>query len=151
MMDEHLKEIAGILIAAVLVLDGLLHVYWATGCIWPASDRLALSQAVLNSNKTRLFKPATLVPLACMLFLGALAVLVRLHLIEMPGAYLPSWLLELAVLAITAGFLMLGLAGIIRALGLVKSKSRLYYRLNLIVYMPACLLLFAAAIAAFYS
>ena len=59
-MNDRLIELAGILIAVVLAVDCLLHVYWATGRIWPAQDQLTLCQAVLNSNKTRLFKPVVL-------------------------------------------------------------------------------------------
>ncbi|WP_314591077.1 hypothetical protein [Paenibacillus terrigena] len=55
-MNEQLKDFAGILVAFVLAGDCLLHLYWAKGLIWPSPDQLTLSQAVLNGNKTRLFK-----------------------------------------------------------------------------------------------
>ncbi len=54
----------------------------------------------------------------------------------------------MGILAVAAGLLLRGLAGIIWALGLAASKSRLFYKLNLIVYMPVCLVLFVAAVAA---
>lgn len=145
-MNEQMADLAGIFIALVLVGDSLLHVYWAKGHIWPAPDQLSLSQAVLNSNKTRLFKPATLVPLACLLLLGALTVLARIHRLGMPGQLIPDWLLQLGIWLIAAGFLLLGLVGIIRAFGLLEAKSRLFYKLNLIVYTPLSMVLFAAAI-----
>ena len=78
-MSEHVKELAGIVVAAVLTVDGFMHAFWATGQIWPAQDQLALIQAVLNSNKTRLLRPTVLAPLAGLLLLGALIVLARIH------------------------------------------------------------------------
>ncbi len=146
-MNDRLIELAGILIAVVLAVDSLLHVYWAAGRIWPAPDQLTLCQAVLNSNKTRLFKPVVLIPLACMLFFGALLVLARVQRLGLLGQLIPDLFLQWGIWVITAGFLLLGLTGILRALGLIKAKSKLYYKLNLMVYTPACLILFAAAAA----
>jgi len=40
-MNEHLQELAGIVVAGVLALDGLLHAYWATGQIWPARESVS--------------------------------------------------------------------------------------------------------------
>ena len=145
-MNEQIIELAAILIAAVLATDGLLHAYWATGRIWPAPNRLALIQLILNSNKTRLLKPMILVPLAGMLFLGALTVLARVHSLGTLGQFIPGPLLQLGILVVAAGLLLRGLAGIVWALGLVASKSKLFYTLNLMVYTPVCLLLFAAAV-----
>jgi hypothetical protein len=92
-MNELLKELAGIAVAAVLATDGFLHAYWATGQIWPARDQLTLIQAVLNSNKTRLLRPTVLAPLAGLLLLGALIVLARVHLFGMLGQLIPGPLL----------------------------------------------------------
>jgi hypothetical protein len=146
-MSQYVKEIAGILVAAVLIADGLLHAYWATGRLWPAQDKLSLAQAVLNINKTRSFRPAFLVPLACLLFCGALIVLAQIHSLGMPEQFIPGPLLRLGVLAIAIGLLLRGLAGIVWVLRLAASKSGLFYKLNLIVYTPLCLLLFAAMVA----
>jgi hypothetical protein len=145
-MNEQLINLAGILIALVLVGDSLLHVYWAMGHIWPAPNQLSLSQAVLNSNKTDLFKPPTLVPLAGLLLLGALTVLARIHLLGRLGQLIPELWLQIATWVIAAGFLLIGLTGIVRAVGLLEAKSKLYYKLNLLLYMPLCLVLFAAAV-----
>lgn len=144
-MNEQLKDLAGIFVALVLVGDSLLHLYWATGRYWPARDPLSLSQAVLNSNKTRLFKPAC-VPLACLLFIGALMVLARIHRLGTFGQRIPDWFLQLGIEVLAAGFLLLGLTGILRATRLVKAKSRLFYKLNLLAYTPLSLVLFAAAV-----
>lgn len=147
-MSQDIKELAGILLAVVLVADGLLHVYWATGQIWPARDRLSLAQAVLNINKTRSFRPSVLIIIACLLFCGALIALARIHLLGMLGQLIPDLLLQLGILTVATGLLLRGLAGIVWILRLAASKSELFYKLNLIVYTPACLALFAAAVAA---
>ncbi|GHO59938.1 DUF3995 domain-containing protein [Ktedonobacter robiniae] len=147
-MSQNIKELAGILVAIVLIADGLVHAYWATGRIWPAQDRLSLAQAVLNINKTRSFRPAILVPLACLLFCGALIVLARVHYLGMFEQLIPSSLLQLGTLAVTIGLLLRGLAGIAWALRLAASRSEMFYKLNLIVYTPLCLVLFVAAAAA---
>ncbi|MEW9702181.1 DUF3995 domain-containing protein [Paenibacillus sp. SI8] len=145
-MNEQLVEAAGILVAAVLAVDGLLHAYWATGAIWPASNKLSLAQAVLNSNKTQLFKPRGLILLTTLLCLGALIVLARIHHLGVLGDLISDSVLQLGILVVTAGLLLRGLAGIVWALGLVAAKSKLFFKLNLMVYTPACLILFAAAV-----
>lgn len=144
-----MNEFAGILVAAVLAADGLLHAYWATGRIWPAQDPKTLSLAVLNGDIT--FATPGVFALACVLLLGALTVLARVHLLGMLGQIIPAPLLQLGILAIAAGLLLRGLAGIVWALGLVAAKSRLFYQLNLILYTPVCLLLFGAAVMAAFS
>ncbi|MBO0779425.1 MAG: DUF3995 domain-containing protein [Ktedonobacteraceae bacterium] len=147
-MDEQIKAFAGILIAVVFALDGLLHLYWATGRVWPASDQLSLIQLVLNSNKTRLLRPRTLVSIAGILFLGALTALARVHRLGVLGQLMPEPLLQLGILVIATGLLLRGLAGIGWVFGWLAAKSALFYRLNLLVYTPLCLVLFVAAVAA---
>lgn len=149
-MNEHSQVLAGIVIAGVLALDGLLHAYWATGQIWPAHDKLALVRAVLNSNNTRAFRPAILFPLVVLLVCGALLVLARVHALGVLGGlgqFMPDVLLQLGVVGVAIGLLARGVAGIGWALGLAPAKSTLFYRLNLLVYTPVCLVLFIAALA----
>ena len=147
-MNEQAKELAGIVVAAVLAADGLLHAYWATGQIWPAPDQLALIQAVLNSNKTRLLRPTVLAPLAGLLLLGALIVLARVHRLGMLGQLIPGPLLQVGILAVAVGLFLRGVAGVGWVLGLAASKSKLFYTLNFLVYTPACFALFIAAVFA---
>src|SRR5215469_16650768 len=111
-MNEHVKELAGVIVAVVLALDGLLHAYWATGQIWPARNKLSLAQAVLNSNKTQSFKPTILVPVVGLLVGGALIALARVHHLGMLGQLIPTPLLQLGILAIAAGLLLRSVAGI---------------------------------------
>ncbi len=95
-MNEQIKELAGIVVAGVLALDGLLYAYWATGQTWPARTRLSRVQAVLNSNNTRAFRPVILVLL---FFSGALLMLARVHRLGLFGQQIPASLLQLGILA----------------------------------------------------
>jgi len=146
MNNETLVEFAGILIAAVLAVDALLHAYWATGRNWPAPDKLTLAQLILNSNKAHLFKPRGLILLTCLLFLGALTVLARIHRLGTLGQLVPDSILQIGVLIVAAGLFLRGIAGIVWALGLAAAKSKQFYKLNLILYTPVCLVLFTAAV-----
>ncbi|HLZ56921.1 MAG TPA: DUF3995 domain-containing protein [Ktedonosporobacter sp.] len=150
-MNEQIKVLAGILIAAIFVVDGLLHVYWATGRTWPASDQLTLIQAILNTNKTRLLKPINLAPIATLLFLGALIVLARVHRLGLLGQLIPASLLQLGVMVVATGLLLRGLAGIVWMFGLGADRHSLFYQLNLMAYTPACLILFAAAVTVAFA
>ncbi|QBD75782.1 DUF3995 domain-containing protein [Ktedonosporobacter rubrisoli] len=141
---QSLITLAGILVAVVLALDGLLHAFWATGQVWPAHDRLSLAQTVLNTNNERSFRTAVLVPLVCMLGLGTLLILARIHQLGSLGQLVPAWLLQISVLIIGAGLLLRGIAGLAWAFGLAPSRSKLFYKLNLVLYTPLCLLLFCA-------
>ncbi|HEX7737379.1 MAG TPA: DUF3995 domain-containing protein [Ktedonobacteraceae bacterium] len=150
-MNEQMKEIAGILVAVVLIIDGLFHAYWATGQTWPARDRYTLAQVVLNVSNGRSFRPSVLLPLVVLLFGGALVALARVHRLGLPGQLIPGQLLQLGILAIAAGLLLRGLAGIVWILWRASAKSRLFYQLNLVFYTPVCFILFVAAVAAALS
>ncbi len=146
-MNQHWITLAGILIVAVLALDGLLHAYWATGKIWPARTKLSLVQAVLNSSNTRSFRPTILVPLASLLVFGAVTILARIHQLGTLGQLIPDAWLQLFSVMIATGLLLRGVTGIGWALGLAPARSKLFYQLNLLIYTPVCLLLFIAAVA----
>ncbi len=143
-LDERRKERAGMLIAAVLAADGLLHAYWTTGAIWPAHDARSLSQAVLNTDIP--FTPIVVGPLACLLLLAMLTALARVHRLGGLGRRVPDRLLQVGILIIAAGLLVRGVAGI--GMALRGDAGTLFYRLNVVLYTPTCLALFAAAIAA---
>lgn len=145
-MKERTKQRAGTVVAAVLAMDGLLHAYWATGRTWPASDPQALSQAVLNSDIP--FRPVIVGPLACLLFSAALLVLARVHRLGRLGQHIPDTFLHLVIQVVAVGLLLRGVAGIGWVLGLGANPRTLFYKLNLLVYTPACLALFAATVAA---
>lgn len=143
-VNERTKERAGMLVAAVLAADGLLHAYWATGAIWPAHDARSLSHAVLNTDIP--FKPIVVGPLACLLLVGALTALARVHRIGRLGWRIPDRLLQFGILVIAAGALVRGAAGI--GMALREDANTTFSRLNVRLYTPACLVLFAAAVAA---
>ncbi|WP_314592120.1 DUF3995 domain-containing protein [Paenibacillus terrigena] len=145
-MKEQTKVRAGILVAAGLAADGLIHVYWTTGNIWPAPDEKTLSLAVLNMNVS--FGPFIVFPLACLLFCGALTALARVHCLGRFGQMIPNSILQRGILVIATGLLLRSLAGIIWVLGLGADPSTTFYWLNLLVYTPLCLILFAATVAA---
>lgn len=143
-MDEQTKERAGMVVAAVLAADGLLHAYWATGGYWPARDARALAHLVLNTDKP--FRPIVVGPLAGLLFLGALVALARVQRLGRLGRRIPAPLLQVGILVIAAGGLVRGVAGI--GMALRSNAETPFHRLNRTAYTPACLALCAAAVAA---
>ncbi|SRR5579884_3018259 len=146
-MNQGWIPFAGILVAVILALDAFVHAYWATGQTWPARTKLSLVQAVLNISNPHAFKPAFLVPLAVLLWLGAVIMVVRVFQPEILGQLIPDAWLQLAVVVLALGFLLRGVAGIGWIIGLMPTRCRLFYRLNLLVYTPVCLILFLAAVA----
>ena len=77
--------------------------------------------------------------------------LARVHRHGMLGHLIPGPLLQVGILAVAAGLLLRAVAGVGWVLGLAASQSKLFYRLNLLVYTPVCLVLFVAAVAAALS
>ncbi|MGH2494885.1 MAG: DUF3995 domain-containing protein [Ktedonobacteraceae bacterium] len=145
-MNEPTKQRAGMVVAAVLAADGLLHAYWATGRTWPASDPKSLSEAVLNVNIV--FGPLNVGPLAGLLLCAALLVLARVHRLGVLGRLIPDTLLQVVIVVVAVGLLLRGLAGIGWVVGLGANPGTTFYKLNLLVYTPTCLMLFVAAVAA---
>jgi hypothetical protein len=143
-------EVAAIVVAAVLGLDAVVHVYWLTGRTWPARDVRALSRVVLNAEVP--FTPRVLLPLIVVLIGGAGAVLARADLLGgwLPG-WLPGWVPTVGTLAVAAGAFLRGGAGIVWAAGIGASRDTAFYRLNLIAYTPVCLALGGAATAVLTS
>ena len=120
------------LIAAVLTVDGAIHIYWATGAIWPARTPNSLSRAVLNIDGT--FTPQIVLPLAALLWTAAGLVIARS---QGRGGRLAA----LATAAVCGGLALRGGAGLIWATGIGTSTSAPFYWLNLLAYTPACLAL----------
>ncbi len=143
-LNESVKQGVGVLVAVILTLDGVLHAYWASGHVWPAADPRALILAILNIDDPSLARPGVVGPLAGLLFLTAL-VLARVGLVGGRERLIPQVGLQVVVLAVAAGAFARTVAGIIWALGLGADPATQFYKLNLILYTPACFLLFAAA------
>lgn len=145
-MSEQTKERAGVLVGAFLVADALLNLYWATGSVWPAPDHTTLSLAVLNGNYS--FAPPVTVPLGLFSLTGALITLARVHRLGSLGQRIPRALRQSGALVVAAALLLRGVVGLVWALGLGANPGTPFYRLNLLVYTPVCLVMFVAAVLA---
>jgi pimeloyl-ACP methyl ester carboxylesterase len=122
-------------IAAVLFLDGLLHLYWATGLTWPASDTRSLSLALLNIDVP--FRPPLLLALAATVWAGAGVVLLHAR---HDRAGLIGRLAQAGTAAFTATVLLRALLGC-WWLGTPGSLPATFYWLNLLLYTPLCAVL----------
>ena len=145
-MNQRNKERAGTLVAGALAADGLLHAYWATGRCWPAKDRGTLARLVLNIDEPAVFRPAIVGPLSGLLFAASLTTLARMSRLGRFGKLVPYPLLQAGVLAVATGFSLRGAQGV--WITLRGESGTPFYKLNLVAYTPACLLLSAAAFAA---
>ncbi|MBT2505454.1 DUF3995 domain-containing protein [Streptomyces sp. ISL-98] len=132
-------------VAAVLATDGLLHLFWATGSTWPASDTRSLSYAVLGAEVP--FTPPVVLPLAALLFTAAALVTARARL---GRSHRYGRLLQLGTVAVACGTALRGLVGVAWACGveagLDPGAGDTFYWLNLALYTPLCLAMAAAAI-----
>jgi hypothetical protein len=134
-------ELAALLAAAVLGLDAALHVYWMTGRTWPARDVTTLSLGLLNAEVP--FTPRVLAPLVAVLTAGAVAVPARAGMI-LTGV--PGWIPAAGTVAVAAGVALRAGAGVVWALGVGARRDSAFYRLNLAVYTPLCIVLTAATL-----
>ncbi|MEU9022532.1 DUF3995 domain-containing protein [Actinomadura sp. NPDC048394] len=134
-------ELAALLAAAVLGLDAALHVYWMTGRTWPARDVTTLSLGLLNAEVP--FTPRVLAPLVAVLTAGAVAVPARAGMI-LTGV--PGWIPAAGTVAVAAGVALRAGAGVVWALGVGARRDSAFYKLNLAVYTPLCIVLTAATL-----
>jgi hypothetical protein len=126
-------------VAAVLLVDAAVHLYWATGRTWPVADHERLSHLVLNAQVA--FRPQGLVPLAAVLTGGAALVLARGGLAPGPARRLPAALVRWGSTAVAGGLALRGAAGLVWATGLGADPGDAFYWLNLLLYTPLCLVL----------
>ncbi|MER6389814.1 DUF3995 domain-containing protein [Streptomyces sp. NPDC059382] len=129
-MNVTARHRTGTALAALLTVDGLAHLYWATGATWPAADERTLSLAVLGTEVS--FGPTVVLPLAAITLTGAAAVLAHSR-----GRGGPAT--RLVTAAVAAGLAVRGLAGLGWATGLLDSPDGPFRTLNLALYTPACL------------
>ncbi|WP_371617296.1 DUF3995 domain-containing protein [Streptomyces sp. NBC_00454] len=123
---------SGTALAALLAVDGLAHLYWATGRTWPAVDERALSLAVLGMEGVS-FAPPVVLPLAALTLTGAAAVLAHAH----GRGGRPA---RLVTAAVATGLAVRGLAGLGWTAGLLDTPpDSPFAALNLALYTPACL------------
>ncbi|MFE6127434.1 DUF3995 domain-containing protein [Streptomyces sp. NPDC056437] len=126
---------AAVLVASVLTVDALFHLYWATGETWPAAGEGSLSRAVLGTDVP--FTPPVLLPLVALLLTAAALVVAHSR---RPG----HPLLRLGTLAVAAGLSLRALAGIYWLFA--KETGTAFHWLNLVLYTPLCALLAWAAL-----
>ncbi|WP_129667246.1 DUF3995 domain-containing protein [Phytoactinopolyspora endophytica] len=142
-MPNRRTNPVAIAVAAVLGADALLHLYWATGATWPASDERSLSYGVLGYDVS--FAPPVVLPLAVLLLTAAGVVLARVRL-----SLNHRWgkLLQLGTLAVGIGMAARGLAGIGWMMGLDVGApdGSAFHWLNPIVYTPLCVALAVACL-----
>lgn len=117
------------IVAGVHTVLAALHIYWATGATWPASDERSLSRAVLGVQVS--FAPQVVLPLAALHLLLAFAVLKSDR----------SSVARLVVTGLTAGLAIRASLGVVWAF---SYSSTAFYWLNLLLYTPACIALCAA-------
>ncbi|MDJ1133645.1 DUF3995 domain-containing protein [Streptomyces iconiensis] len=133
-MPDRTALRAAVLLASVLTVDALFHLYWATGSTWPAADEKSLSYAVLGAEAP--FTPPVVLPLAALL-LTASAVVVAQPL-------RPHRLLRLGTLAVACGLALRTLAGVHWLF--TQDTGAAFYWLNLALYTPVCAVLCMAAL-----
>ncbi|MFF8322978.1 DUF3995 domain-containing protein [Streptomyces bobili] len=126
---------AAALVASVLTVDAVLHLYWTTGATWPAADDRSLSHAVLGTDLS--FTPTILLPLVALLLTAAAFVLAHSrrprHL-----------LLRVGTLAVATGLSLRALAGTYWLFA--KETGTAFHWLNLLLYTPLCAVLAVAAL-----
>ncbi|MGW7369899.1 DUF3995 domain-containing protein, partial [Streptomyces sp. NPDC054841] len=101
-MSDRTAQRAAVLLASVLTVDALLHLYWATGSTWPAADEKSLSYAVLGTEAP--FTPPVVLPLAALLLTASGIVVSQ--------SRRPHRLLRLGTLAVAGGLSLRTLAGV---------------------------------------
>lgn len=143
------KERAGIIVAGVLGVDCVMHMFWATtGSSWPATTVKSLSRGLLNADFA--FTPGVLFPLAAILLVATLTVLMRAGLLRRFAA-VPAWLPQLVTIGTGAAVLIRGIAGAVWIVGIDSSTATPFYWLNLFLYTPACLVVFMACVVVLRS
>ena len=116
------------MVAGVHGLLAVLHVYWATGATWPASDERSLSYAVLGGPVS--FSAGVVLPLAALHILLAVAILTS-------ERYKLS---RLVVAGLAAGLTARATAGLVWITGAGDTTTTFYW-LHLLFYTPACIAL----------
>ncbi|MFC5182776.1 alpha/beta fold hydrolase [Actinomadura harenae] len=136
MSGDLRRRTAGRAVATLLAVDGVFHLYWATGMTWPATDDRSLSLAVLGGEVP--FTPGVLLPLVAVLFGAATGVLL------FSQRRFPRWT-GLVTFGVATGMLVRGLVGIVWACGVLDGSGSTFFWLNLLLYTPVCLLFGTAA------
>ncbi|KRE34304.1 DUF3995 domain-containing protein [Paenibacillus sp. Soil724D2] len=146
-MRFETKLRSGVILATVLMVDGLVHLYWATGSTWPAANAKTLSHAVLNADVS--FGPWVVIPLALLLFTATIIVLAKIRFLGKFNNLIPDRLLKSGLLLLSTGLFLRSLAGIVWVFGIGADPKTIFYWLNLFGYTPICIGLFIASMLVF--
>lgn len=139
-----MKNILGILLAAIFAILSLFHIYWAIG------GRFGSSVAVPNVGGAPVFKPSTL---ATLLVAGALllAMLTVLGQIGFLSETIPVWVFRWATFGISALFLLRAI-GDFRIVGFFKHASDSGFAYwDTVLFSPLCLFIAVTAFLISYQ
>ncbi len=143
---ESLIAVIALLLAGVVGLIALLHLYWTLGGLWPGHDEQSLAQTVVGSHGIREMPPVWM-RLAVTLALGAAALWPLMWAAIVPYG-LPQTLIVLGMWVLAGVFLARGIAGFLPVFGPARVQEP-FLTLNRRVYSPLCLVIgagFAALI-----
>lgn len=146
-MKSETKLRSGVILATVLMVDGLVHLYWATGSTWPAVDVKTLSHAVLNADVS--FGPLVVIPLAFLLFIATIIVLAKIRFLGKFNNLIPDRLLKFGLMVLSTGLFLRSLVGIIWVFGIGADPKTIFFWLNLFGYTPICIGLFIVSMLVF--
>jgi pimeloyl-ACP methyl ester carboxylesterase len=130
------RDLAASVIATVLVVDGIVHLYWSTGLTWPAGNSRSLSLALLAIDVP--FRPALLLGLAATVWAGAGLVVLRAR---HGRSGVLGRVAQAGTAIFTAAVLLRALLGC-WWLFTWGSLPTTFYWLNLLLYTPLCVVLF---------
>lgn len=133
-----MKNILGILLAAIFAILSLFHIYWAAG------GRFGSSVTVPTVSGERLFNPSLLATLL-VAFALLIAMLTVLGQIGLLGDVIPQWIFRWATLGISALFLLRAI-GDFKILGFFKRASESGFAFwDTFLFSPLCLFIAVAA------
>ncbi|MCX2180918.1 DUF3995 domain-containing protein [Streptomyces sp. SKN60] len=137
MVKERMAARGGAVLLGVLAL---VHVYWATGAVWPAADERGLSLAVLGSVVS--FGPAVVLPLAAIEAVGAVCVGVYGWGLGPEGRMARfARLARLGAAVFAGGLLLRGAVGVVWIVAGKDGSGAVFPWLNALAYTPLCLAL----------